>query len=182
MSGKWGNGYISEPHKCSGCKDNQTGVWPLDPRETREMRWLILSSVSGELSSVQQVYFTDYIYKPAPQRHNQMTPTLVFATANPVGIADHHGLYLNPTDIQSMVTQIEKANMQGNPIPVHVEHVGRQIGKVVSAWETNGRLDCWPLITPILREALALNWYALVCARISVWAIQSLWKTPAHMV
>ena len=106
------------------------------------MRWLILSSVSGELSSVQQVYFTDYIYKPAPQRHSQMTPTLVFATANPVGIADHHGLYLNPTDIQSMVTQIETANMQGNPIPVHVEHVGRQIGKVVSAWETNGRLDC----------------------------------------
>ena len=71
-----------------------------------------------------------------------MHPTLVFATANPQGIQDHHGLYLNPGDIHSMVTQIETATMQGTPIPVHVEHVGRRIGTVVSAWEVNGRLDC----------------------------------------
>ena len=71
-----------------------------------------------------------------------MSATLVFATANPAGIPDHHGLYLNPGDIHDMVSQIETAKMKGQPIPVHVEHVGRPIGTVVSAWETRGRLDC----------------------------------------
>lgn len=68
--------------------------------------------------------------------------TLVFATANPIGIEDHHGLYLNPEDIHSMVSQIETARMQGTPIPVKVEHVGLPIGTVVSGWEAGGRLDC----------------------------------------
>lgn len=68
--------------------------------------------------------------------------TLVFATANPIGIVDHHGLYLNPNDIRDMVTQIETARLQGSPIPVKVEHVGLPIGTVVSGWEADGRLDC----------------------------------------
>ena len=70
------------------------------------------------------------------------TETLIFATANPVGIEDHHGLYLNPTDIRDMVAQIEMARMQGAPIPVKLEHVGMAIGTVVSGWESGGALDC----------------------------------------
>lgn len=74
---------------------------------------------------------------------SKLGTTLIFATANPTGIPDHHGLYLNPGDIKSMVSQIETANMGGTPIPVHVEHVGLPIGHVVSAWESNtGKLDC----------------------------------------
>ena len=75
---------------------------------------------------------------PPPVPH-----TLLFATANPMGIQDHHGLYLNQSDVKSMVAQIEAANVHKAPIPVHVEHVGVPIGHVVSAWESaTGRLDC----------------------------------------
>ena len=41
-----------------------------------------------------------------------------------------------------MVTQVNAANSSGEPIPVHLEHKGIQLGHVVSAWEHNGTLQC----------------------------------------
>ena len=68
--------------------------------------------------------------------------TLLYATANPEGIPNHQGFYLNPTDIGDMVLQVEEGSHKGQPIPVHIEHKGVAVGRVVSAWEHAGRLEC----------------------------------------
>lgn len=69
--------------------------------------------------------------------------TLIWGTANPEGLADtYNGIYLNASDIKDVVDQIDQCNRRGESIPVHVEHTGIPMGRVVSAWEHNGRLEC----------------------------------------
>ena len=41
-----------------------------------------------------------------------------------------------------MVGQIEQVRMEGGKIPVHIEHKGVEVGRVVSAWEHEGTLQC----------------------------------------
>jgi hypothetical protein len=41
-----------------------------------------------------------------------------------------------------MITQINDSNHRGEPMPVHVEHKGVRVGRVLTAWEHNGALDC----------------------------------------
>jgi hypothetical protein len=45
-------------------------------------------------------------------------------------------------DISSMVEQVGQANRLGTPIPVKLEHTGVAMGRVVSAWESKGALEC----------------------------------------
>jgi hypothetical protein len=63
---------------------------------------------------------------------------LVFGTCNPAGEnTSHTGVYLRKDDISSLVKSgalIDK--------PVKIEHMGKSVGKVVSAWEHGDRLDC----------------------------------------
>jgi len=68
--------------------------------------------------------------------------TLLWGTANPEGMKNYSGIYLNQQDIRDMISQVEDANAKDTKIPVHVEHKGIQIGHVVSAWEHGGRLEC----------------------------------------
>jgi hypothetical protein len=69
--------------------------------------------------------------------------TLVWGTANPEGLKDtYRGIYLNESDIRSMVEQVQEANAKGAPIPVKLEHTGASMGSVVSAWENKGTLEC----------------------------------------
>jgi hypothetical protein len=75
----------------------------------------------------------------APSRKN----TLIWGTANPEGLQNSYkGVYLNANDVTSMVEQVKTANARGEVIPVKLEHTGVPLGKVVSAWENQGRLDC----------------------------------------
>jgi hypothetical protein len=63
---------------------------------------------------------------------------LVFGTCNPAGEnTAHTGVYLRKEDISSMVRS--GALLQ---LPVKIEHMGSSVGKVISAWEHGGRLDC----------------------------------------
>jgi hypothetical protein len=69
--------------------------------------------------------------------------TLVWGTANPEGLQDSYkGVYLNAADVTSMVQQVAHANREGNPIPVKLEHTGVSMGRVISAWENRGTLEC----------------------------------------
>jgi hypothetical protein len=69
--------------------------------------------------------------------------TLVWGTANPEGLKDtYRGVYLNTGDISSMVQQVGEANRRGDPIPVKLEHTGVNMGRVISAWENQGMLQC----------------------------------------
>ena len=70
--------------------------------------------------------------------------TLVWGTANPEGLKDsYRGVYLNHSDIASMVDQVNQANARGmGGIPVKLEHTGVPLGRVVSAWENRGTLEC----------------------------------------
>ena len=69
--------------------------------------------------------------------------TLVWGTANPEGLkGSYSGVYLNTDDITSMVEQVRDANRSGNPIPVKLEHAGVSMGRVVSAWDSRGTLEC----------------------------------------
>jgi len=69
--------------------------------------------------------------------------SLVWGTANPEGLKDsYRGVYLNSSDIKSMVDQVVEANARGSSIPVKLEHSGISLGKVVSAWENKGTLEC----------------------------------------
>ena len=72
-----------------------------------------------------------------------MASTLVWGTANPEGLKDtYRGIYLNTGDIRSMIEQVSTANAQGNGIPVKLEHTGVPLGRVVSAWENKGTMEC----------------------------------------
>jgi hypothetical protein len=70
--------------------------------------------------------------------------TLVWGTANPEGLKDsYRGVYLNEGDVKSMVQQVRAANAAGGVgIPVKLEHTGVALGRVVSAWENRGTLEC----------------------------------------
>ena len=71
--------------------------------------------------------------------------TLVWGTANPEGLSDsYRGVYLNGDDITSMIEQVGAANSskEGGGIPVKLEHAGVALGRVVSAWKNQGRLEC----------------------------------------
>jgi hypothetical protein len=41
-----------------------------------------------------------------------------------------------------MVEQVSEANRRGQGIPVKLEHSGTALGRVVSAWESKGTLEC----------------------------------------
>jgi len=72
-----------------------------------------------------------------------MSQLLLWGTANPEGMDnDYQGLFLNKDDIKSMVQPVETANRRGDAIPVHLEHKGVQVGKVVSAWAHKDTLQC----------------------------------------
>ena len=68
--------------------------------------------------------------------------TLLWGTANPEGMQNYKGVYLSREDIADMITQINDSNHRGEPMPVHVEHKGVRVGRVLTAWEHNGALDC----------------------------------------
>jgi hypothetical protein len=69
--------------------------------------------------------------------------TLVWGTANPEGLSgSYSGMYLNTEDVSSMVQQVMEANRLGAHIPVKLEHTGVSMGRVVSAWESRGALEC----------------------------------------
>ena len=69
--------------------------------------------------------------------------TLLWGTANPEGFKDsYRGVYLNSSDVASMVEQVSDANWRGESIPVKLEHTGVPLGRVVSAWESQGKLEC----------------------------------------
>ena len=77
---------------------------------------------------------------PGMQRRGS---TLVWGTANPEGLKDsYRGVYLNAGDVSSMVEQVSAANSRGVSIPVKLEHSGVSLGRVVSAWESQGTLQC----------------------------------------
>lgn len=68
---------------------------------------------------------------------------LLWGTANPEGMSnDYQGIFLNKDDIRSMVRQVDDANKKSQPIPVHLEHKGVAVGRVVSAWAHNDTLQC----------------------------------------
>jgi hypothetical protein len=68
---------------------------------------------------------------------------LLWGTANPEGMDNgYQGIFLNKDDVSSMVRQVEAANSTGQPIPVHLEHKGVPVGRVVSAWAHNNTLQC----------------------------------------
>ena len=69
--------------------------------------------------------------------------TLLWGTANPEGMDNcYQGIFLNKNDVQNMVQQVEAANREGQPIPVHLEHKGVPVGHVVSAWAHKDTLQC----------------------------------------
>jgi hypothetical protein len=68
--------------------------------------------------------------------------TLLWGTANPEGMRNYEGVYLNQSDVSDMIKQVDEANTRGEHMPVHVEHKGVTVGRVVSAWEHGGKLEC----------------------------------------
>jgi len=61
----------------------------------------------------------------------------VWGTANPQGESDgYNGLFLTGADIKSVVQDNSL-----NGLPVKIEHKGIQVGRVVTAWNNNGKLD-----------------------------------------
>lgn len=69
--------------------------------------------------------------------------TLVWGTANPEGLkGSYSGVYLNSDDVTSMVQQVSDAGTRGSHIPVKLEHTGVPLGRVLSAWENGGALEC----------------------------------------
>lgn len=62
----------------------------------------------------------------------------VFGTVNPDGEgSDHTGVFLKETDIDDIISDKQLYSK-----PVLLEHKGEPVGKVVSAWKNNKRLDC----------------------------------------
>jgi len=68
--------------------------------------------------------------------------TLLWGTANPEGMHNYKGIYLNQEDIADLIHQVNEASKKSEKIPVLVEHKGIEIGHVVSAWEYGGKLEC----------------------------------------
>jgi hypothetical protein len=61
---------------------------------------------------------------------------LVYGTANPKGFGSecYQGVYLTPDDIDNITPNMIN-------IPVRVEHTGSDVGKVISSWKHNGRME-----------------------------------------
>jgi hypothetical protein len=60
---------------------------------------------------------------------------LVWGTANPEGLDNaYNGYYFTHTDISASLQTISGT-------PVKIEHKGIQVGKVVSGWNNNGKMD-----------------------------------------
>ena len=80
---------------------------------------------------------------PATSENRSGKETLVWSTCNPEGLGDDYsGVYLRKADIASMVAQVQEANAKGEVIPVHIEHKGVAVGRVVSAWEHADTMQC----------------------------------------
>ena len=62
---------------------------------------------------------------------------LVFGTCSPGESDLHTGVYLRKSEIPGL---IESNALLGKPI--HIEHSGRPVGNIVSAWQYGDRLDC----------------------------------------
>ena len=63
-----------------------------------------------------------------------MPTSLLWGTANPEGLRpDYNGVYLSSHDVTNMVEQINGTHQRGEKIPVHIEHKGVEVGRVVSA-------------------------------------------------
>jgi hypothetical protein len=61
----------------------------------------------------------------------------IWGTANPQGEGvGYNGLFLTETDIKNT---IQDNSLIG--LPVKIEHKGRTVGKVVTAWDNKGKLD-----------------------------------------
>lgn len=62
----------------------------------------------------------------------------IWGTANPSGESDtdYNGLFLTQSDIKNA---IETKQLEG--LPVKVEHTGINVGRVVTAWDNQGKLD-----------------------------------------
>jgi hypothetical protein len=67
---------------------------------------------------------------------------LVWGISNPEGVDQQNSIYLTKNDIPEMVRQIDEACVKGQHIPVRIEHKGVDLGKVVSAWEHDGKMEC----------------------------------------
>lgn len=60
---------------------------------------------------------------------------LIWGTANPVGLDEsYNGYFLKQSDIQHSLRNI-------SGMPVKIEHKGIHVGKVVSGWENQGKMD-----------------------------------------
>jgi hypothetical protein len=67
-----------------------------------------------------------------------MPELLLWGTINPDGEQDaHEGVYLRKRDIDTICAS---ESLIGKP--VLIEHEGQVVGKVLSAWKHNDRLDC----------------------------------------
>jgi hypothetical protein len=63
---------------------------------------------------------------------------LVYGCCNPSGECEEHkGVYLRKSDISSIVSSGALHNL-----PVKIEHTGRPVGHIVSAWQNGEKLDC----------------------------------------
>jgi hypothetical protein len=62
---------------------------------------------------------------------------LFAGTANPTGEnSDYNGLFLTKSEISDAVTGDYLVGL-----PVRIEHVGKDVGRVVTAWSNGGKLD-----------------------------------------
>jgi hypothetical protein len=61
---------------------------------------------------------------------------LLYGTANPegFGVDSYEGIYLTSQDIDKITPEMMN-------IPVKVEHSGSNVGRVVSSWKHNGRME-----------------------------------------
>jgi len=92
----------------------------------------------------------------------------VWGTANPVGeSAGYDGMYLTGSEINNMVLDRE---LHG--LPVKIEHMGDNVGTIVSAWQHHGRLELLLNIddnSPNLSSALASSFVSgNVCKDLSL--------------
>lgn len=63
---------------------------------------------------------------------------LIWGTVNPDGEDESHtGVLLRQRDVDSIA---ESGSLIGKP--VHIEHKGGEVGRVISAWKHGNRLDC----------------------------------------
>jgi len=89
---------------------------------------------------------------------------LVWGTANPEGMVDtYNGYYFRDMDIKEALKKIEG-------VPVKVEHKGQEVGKVVTGWANNGKLDILMSIDEGMAEGTVMSSLieAGVCTELSL--------------